>query len=170
MSVKFLAQVTGVTLGLFSVVAVAENLQSVYSLKNFGTKQTASGEMVKRTQVKCNAHSQYVYIIRKLKAKKWCVEGAENKCDKTRIGAATKACLLDPATLSVQAPNKPQVQVEPKVQAEPKVSEAELKALAEREKLEAELKLTQQKKDELKAKQSDLRKKELELKRLKDES
>lgn len=163
MSVKYLAQVMSVTIGFFSVVATAAEPQSVYSLKNLGSQKNSSGATIKRTQVKCTTHNQFVYIIRDSRVKKWCVEGYEDKCSKERIGAARAACMIGLEVIvandtdNVQ-PAKADVNV-----VEPKVSEAELLAAAKRKKLEEELLLTQQREIEIKAQQLDLRKKELEL-------
>jgi hypothetical protein len=154
MFVKVLAHSSCVLFGLFSIAATAGNIQPVYSLKNLGELKASDGVTFKKTQVKCNTRSALSYITSQSNSKQWCVEGSSLSCFETRIDAATEACLSD--KVLVKAP----------VESTVNPTDEELQASAERQNLQDELLLTQQKKIEIQARQLELRKIELELVKL----
>lgn len=159
MFVKVLAQSLCVSFSFFSIAASAGNNQPVYSLKNLGELKSPDGVTFKRTQVKCNTRSAFAYITSQLNADKWCLEGDDSsECYETRIDAATEACFAKQAV----AKTSEQVRAKPTLEAR--------QALDQRQKLQDELLLTQQKTVELQFQQLELRKQELKLLKLKDAS
>lgn len=153
MVVKIVCLVTSLIISLvYHGSARAAQIQPVYSLKNLGDHQTASGEKYQKVQVKCNTTADLLYIHRVSREENWCVNGDSSECFAERIDAATRACnlgsraLVAPTSAPLSAP-----------------SAEELQAQAERKKLEEELLANEQKKIELRARQLELRKRELQL-------
>ena len=148
MTVKLVTLGVSLFLGAaFSSSAFSAKIQPVYSLKNLGDHQNASGESFEKVEVKCNTGSELRYIHRSSKADSWCVNGNPADCFEDRIDAATQACSV------LQTPKIVKVTLTPQ----------QLLAQAEREKLEDELLANQQKRIELKGRQVELQKRELVL-------
>lgn len=152
MLVKVTARIVCVFVFLLSCVAKAGNMQPVYSLKNLGLISVSSGATYSRTEVKCNTRSERAYILNKKNSKRWCVEGNETACFDDRIEAASFACVNDI------------------IAVEKGPTEAELTVLAQRQELEQELLLTQEKKIQIKERQLELQRKELKLIELRGDS
>jgi hypothetical protein len=163
MDVRLFYLVVSLFLGLaISFSASGAKFQPVYSLKNLGEQQDANGNSFERVQVKCNTGRKLKYIHRNAGNEGWCVTGNSTECFLERIDAATSACSVDRS--SINAPAIASVPVKQLKQP----SEEQLRKQAERDDLQAELMINQQKKIELRTRQLELQKRELELKAQRD--
>lgn len=134
--------------------AIAGQTQPVYSVKNLGEQQDASGKSFMSVEVKCNVRPDLRYIEKASGSKVWCVAGMPDECDEDRIGAASKACVSDIPENTAQSSES---------RSEATLTQAQLVEQAERRALESELIRNQQRKLELNNRQLELRKLELDL-------
>lgn len=143
----------GVSLFLGLVVSFSASgakFQSVYSLKHLGKQQDADGNSFERVQVRCNTGPELRYLHRDDTTEGWCVNGNTTECFKARLDAATKACSTDKNAITAPATAK-----QPNAE--------KLRKQAERDALQKELVINQQKKIELRSRRLELRKRQLEL-------
>lgn len=133
-----------------SFSASGARFQSVYSIKNLGEQQDADGNVYERVQVRCNTGPGLRYLHRDASTEGWCVNGTTTECFKERLDAATRACRADKSSIIAPATAK-------------QPSAEKIRKQAERDALERELAINQQKKIELRTRRLELRKRELEL-------
>ncbi len=157
MEVRLFYLAVSLLLGLVvSFSASGAKFQPVYSLKKLGEQQDAVGNSFERVQVKCNTGPELRYLHRDVGAEAWCVNGNSAECFEERMDAATRACSVDSSSILAPAIASAAVPVK-------QPSAEQLLKQAERNDLQKELMINQQKKIELRTRQLELRKRELEL-------
>ena len=158
MEVRLFYLVASLFLGFaVSFSASGAKFQPVYSLKKLGKQQDAVGNSFETVQVKCNTGPELRYLHRDAGTEDWCVNGNSAECFEERMDAATRACGVDKSAIAAPA-------------AVPvKLSSTErLRKQAERNELQNELMINQQKTIELRTRQLELRKRKLELQTQRD--
>jgi hypothetical protein len=162
MEVRLFYLVVSLLSGLVvSFSALGAKFQPVYSLKKLGEQQDAVGNSFQRVQVKCNTGRELRYLHRDVGAQVWCVNGNSAECFEERMDAATRACSVDSGSIIAPATGSAAVAVK-------QPSAEQLRKQTERDDLQKELMINQQKKIELRTQQLELRKRELELKTQRD--